>query len=113
MKYIIGLLLAILAGYALVNMGWNSALFLGPASIVLIMMATMFRNGWRYVETDRKDEWDGKQYEFTEDGQHYIVKDDTTYRQAKEMGRAPGYDWAEPHNWKDRRKSVKVKARRK
>ena len=111
MKYIIGVLLALLAGYSLVNMGWNSALFLGPASIVLIMMVTMFRNGWTYVETARTD-GGGKQREFDEDGHHYIVKDGVTYRQDQKQCRTSGYDWAEPSNWKKRNSSVNVNLQR-
>lgn len=75
---------------------WNSLYFFAPLVLAGMMLQ---RGGWKYVATDRKDKWDGKQYQFSEDGQNYVVKDGVTYRQAKELGRAPGYDWGEPENW--------------
>ena len=106
MRYIFGFLMVGIAIIALNICSWNSLFFIMPVAILGVMLT---RGGWKYVSTDRNDPWDGKQYQFSEDGQNYVVKDGVTYRQAQELGRAPGYDWGSPENWEKLQKERKTK----
>lgn len=108
MRILLGCILIAVALAAASMYTWNSLYFFAPLAIAGMLM----RGGWKYVSTDRKDPWDGKQYEFDEDGQHYVVKDGTTYRKAKELGQAPGYDWGSPENFNSRPRTKVIKARR-
>lgn len=107
MRLLFGIAMVAIAVVALNIFSWNSIFFMMPIGILGIMM--LQRGGWKYVSTDRNDPWNGKQYQFSEDGQNYVVKDGVTYRQAKELGRAPGYDWGEPENWEKAQKERKTK----
>lgn len=97
MKFIIIGIVAL--GIWLVSANICSVDFIFITTPIVIFGVMLTRGGWKYVSTERDDPWDGKQYEFSENGQNYVVKDGVTYRQAKELGRAPGYDWGEPANW--------------
>ncbi len=61
----------------------------------------LFRGGWTYLSTKRRNYTKtDMQHEYTRGGENYVVKDGVTYRQAKELGQAPGYDWGNPKNWR-------------
>jgi hypothetical protein len=63
------------------------------------------RGGWTYLPTRRRNyKHTNMQYEYHRGGEHFVVKDGVTYRQAKELGQAPGYDWGNPENWNNRKK---------
>jgi hypothetical protein len=66
------------------------------------MRGMLFRSGYEYIPTDRNDSWDGKQYEFTEDGKNHIVKDGVTYRQGDYRPEARGANWGSPRPFNSR-----------
>jgi len=79
---------------------------------IALAAGELYRGGWTYVPTDRSDAWHGKQYEFKEGGQNFVVKNGITYRQAMELGKSgSGWDWAKPENWENRPRTRVVKAR--
>ena len=63
-------------------------------------MTKLFRGGWTYVPTRRRNYgYTTMQTEYTRGGQNYVVQGGVTYRQARELGQAPGYDWGNPKKW--------------
>ena len=66
----------------------------------------LYRAGWTYLPTRRKDrKQSNMQYEYSEGGQHYIVKDGITYRQATELGqesRGLEHKWGNRRAWASR-----------
>ena len=74
----------------------------------------LFRGGWTYVFTRRRNyQRSGMQYEYTRGGENYVVKDGGTYRQAKELGQAAGNNWGSPRPFNSRiNVALQRKARR-
>jgi len=66
------------------------------------MRGMLFRSGYEYIPTERNDPWDGKQYEFMEDGKNHVVKDGVTYRQGAYKSEAPRGNWGRPRPFNSR-----------
>ena len=70
------------------------------------MAKKLYRAGWTYLPTRRKNrKQTDLQYEYNEGGEHYIVKDGVTYRQAKELGqesRGLEHKWGNRRAWASR-----------
>jgi len=70
------------------------------------MAMKLYRAGWTYLPTRRKNrKQTDMQYEYNDGGEHYIVKDGITYRQATELGqesRGLEHKWGNRRAWASR-----------